>query len=147
VIVLDAFALIAALGNEPARVDVEQLLVAEDELVAMSAVNLAEVVDVLYRVHGRPFDEIEGALTDLVSAGLLILPAGDIVAIGAGRSRAEHYERQRAPLSLADAFALVTASRTGASLATADPVLASVARAVDVPVVALPDSRGQRPDV
>ena len=54
-------------------------------------------------------------------------------------------EEARARLSLADCFLLATASRLGASVATADPAVAAAARDESLELVPLPDRSGRRP--
>jgi predicted nucleic acid-binding protein len=67
------------------------------------------------------------------------------VALNAGALRAKHYRRRRCEVSQGDCFALALAKDRGLALATSDPDLAAAARAEEVRVVALPNSRGHRP--
>jgi len=74
-----------------------------------------------------------------------VVDADEVVARLAGRLRSEKYRRTEAPLSLADCFALATASLLDLALATADPALAHAAREEGVEVIGLPDSSGRPP--
>lgn len=111
----------------------------------LSAVNLAEVVDVMTRIYQRPVDGTMMALAMLESGGLTIVPADAAVGALAGELHARHYDRKSSPLSMADCVALATAVVIDDVLATSDQPLASAARAENVTVLPLPDSRGIRP--
>jgi PIN domain nuclease of toxin-antitoxin system len=113
----------------------------------ISAINLAEVLDVLARHQGWPAGEVEEKLRWLSLGGLQVVAVDEPVGLWAGRLHADHYDRARRPLSLADCAALATALARGQRLATSDPALIAAARAEGCAVVALPDTRGQRPAV
>lgn len=143
--VLDAYAVIAALRGEAALADVEELLRDPEQPTRISAVNVAEVFDVLVRAYARTAAEVLERLVWLEAGGLEIAPADEALGRLAGELRARHYHRTARPLSLADCFALATAVSFGERLATSDPPLTQAARATGVSVVALRDSRGRRP--
>ena len=111
----------------------------------LSAVNLAEVVDVMTRIYQWPVDGTMTALAMLESGGLTIVPADAAVGALAGVLHARHYDRRSSPLSMADCVALATAVVIDDALATSDQPLAAAARAENVTVLPLPDSRGIRP--
>ena len=140
--VLDAFAVIAYLCDEPAAVDVEELFT---QPTVMSAVNLTEVIDQFIRVHGSPADDVLAETSMLGAFGLVIEPLSARLATEAALLRSQHYDRTLCPVSLADCAAAATALDHGAALATADPHLAAVMRAEGGDVVGLPDSQGRRP--
>jgi PIN domain nuclease of toxin-antitoxin system len=142
--VLDAAALIAALRGENARDEVEALLRGPSRPV-ISAVNLAEVNDVLVRVAGVDQAAARLRLNWLLAGGLRVEPVWVPLARLAGTIRAEHYQRDTAALSLADCACLATALTLHADLATPDRALAATARKLGLTVVALPNSAGQRP--
>jgi uncharacterized protein with PIN domain len=143
VILLDAYALVALLAEEPAAADTERLL-REGDCGAV-VVNLAEAVDVACRVHGLDEEEIRSSLEPLVAASVLAaVEASEAMAWRAAELLARHYARRARPLSLADCF-LVAAARDGDAIATADGPVAHVARAEAIDVIALPDSSGRRP--
>ena len=144
--VLDAFAVIAALLDEPARVEVEQLLRERERPPKLNAVQLAEIVDQLVRVRGLPFEDVLDRLMWLAAGGLEIVDIDLEVGALAGFLRATHYHRRESDLSNADCHALATALVLEDSIATSDPALAATARYEGVAVIALPDSNGTRPE-
>jgi PIN domain nuclease of toxin-antitoxin system len=144
-VVLDAFAIIAALVGEPAARDVEAELRRPNAEPRISAVNAAEVVDYMVRVAGVTEQAVDASLELLAAGGLVVAPVDEQIARLAGRLRAHHYSRRAQAVSLADCMALATSKSLNASLATADPALATIARTEGVPLVALPDSRGRKP--
>jgi PIN domain nuclease of toxin-antitoxin system len=141
-VLLDAFALIALLRDEPAADEVETILRRGE--AAMSAVNLAEALDVLQRVDGVERTRIDALTMPLVSESLQLLVVDERTARDGADLRARRYHRTRAPLSLADCVLLAAASGADAVVATADRPLAGAARAEGIEVAALPDSRGRR---
>lgn len=140
-VVLDAYAVIAALVGERARADVEPLL----GQGVVCAPNLAEVVDVCIRVHANDERVVRERVGWLLSGGLEIAALESAVALNAGALRARHYRRRHCEVSQGDCFALALAAHRGLALATADPDLAAVARAEGVELIRLPDSHGKRP--
>jgi predicted nucleic acid-binding protein len=139
-VVLDAFAVIAALRGEPAAPEVSQMLRHHD--VVLTSLGLAEVIDHMVRVAGADLDEV---LLDLASIGLLdVQPLDNRTVISAGALRAARYHRSRCVVSLADCVAAETARSMGGSLCTSDPHLLDVCHAEGIDVVALLDSTGQR---
>lgn len=134
-VLLDAYALIAYLRDEAAAPVVQQLLWAGE--LAMSSVQLAEVLDRMERVHGVASDEIEVVVSAL---GIDVLSADYPVGAEAGRLRARHYLPTGRTLSLADSFCAATAVLCGHRLATADPVLLAVAETEGCTVVRLPSA-------
>ena len=143
--VLDAFAVIAALLDEPAKAEVEDLLRAREPVPRLNAVNLAEVVDRLVRVRGLPFEDVLDRLMWLAAGGLEIVDIDLEAGALAGFLRASHYRRRDNDLSIADCHALATALVLEDSLATSDPALAATALDEGVVVLPLPDSNGVRP--
>jgi PIN domain nuclease of toxin-antitoxin system len=142
-VLLDAFALIALLRDEPAADDVETILRRGD--AAMSAANLAEALDVLQRVDGVDRARLEAVTGPLISESVRVVVVDEPTAREGADLRARRYHRSRSPLSLADCLLLAAARQTHASVATADRPLTSAARAEGIDITALPDSRGRRP--
>ncbi len=132
-VLLDSYALLAYLRDEPAAAVVQDLLW-KGELV-MSAVQLAEVIDRMERVYTVAADEVEVAISAL---GIGVLGVDYPVAAEAGRLRARHYRPTGRTLSLADAFCAAAAMAGAHALATADPVLLAVAEAEGCTVLRLP---------
>jgi PIN domain nuclease of toxin-antitoxin system len=142
-VLLDAFALIALLRDEPAAEEVETILRRGD--TAMTTVNLAEALDVLQRVDGVERTRLEAVTGPLVNESLELLTVDERTARDAAELRARRYHRTRAPLSLADCLLLAAARAPASVVATADRPLATAAQAEGIEIVALPDSRGRRP--
>jgi predicted nucleic acid-binding protein len=138
VTVLDSYAVIAYLRDEPAADRVRPLLEAGDGM--LTAVGLAEVLDHVIRLAGADEDD---AVLDLAQLGLLdALPIDADVGNAAGRLRAHRYHRTRCPISMADCIAAETARGTGRPLATADPDLLDVCHTEQIAVIPLPQSDG-----
>ncbi|HZE51380.1 MAG TPA: PIN domain-containing protein [Jatrophihabitantaceae bacterium] len=136
--ILDAYAVIAYLRDEPAADPVRPLL--EHGPRDLTAVGLAEVVDHLVRLSGANEEDV---VLDLAQLGLLdALPVNAAAGSAAGRLRARHYHRTRCPISMADAIAAETARSSGRALATADPDLLNVCHAEGIRLLALPGSNG-----
>ena len=142
-IVLDAFALVALIGDELAADEVAQLLRGE-EGVEMASVNLAEALDVLARVHEVPDERLREVIDPLLAGPITPLSVTARHAFRAAELRRRHYHRRDSPLSLADCLALAVCGR-GRRFATADPDLARAARVEGIGLIALPDSQGRRP--
>ena len=133
-VLLDAFALIALLAEEPAADEVEALLRRGE--AAITAVNLAEALDVLQRVEGIPRERLEAVTTGLVGERMTLVSIDERIARDAADIRARRYHRTRAPVSLADCI-LLAATGESDSLATADTALIRVAEAENVQVITL----------
>jgi len=129
--VLDAYALIALLGDEPAAARVEDLL--ERGQATIAAINLAEALDVLERRERIPAEALREALEGLP---LRILTAAEPEAWRAASLRARNYHRRRRPVSIADCF-LLAAAEVGDAVATGDAALLDAARAEGIEVVDL----------
>ena len=105
--ILDSYAVLAFLRDEPAASDVEALLVADSD-VSLTVIGLSEVLDRLIRLG--PMDE-EQAVLDLAQLGLSEPPLlSPRVAMAAGLLRARHYHRTRCAVSLADCVAAESCS-------------------------------------
>ncbi|HEY5344535.1 MAG TPA: PIN domain-containing protein [Solirubrobacteraceae bacterium] len=134
-VLLDAFALIALLADEPAADDVEALLRAGE--AAITAVNLAEALDVLQRVQGMSSERVGEVTMPLVGERMKLVAIDERIARDAADIRARRYHRTRAPLSLADCI-LLAATGESDTLATADAPLIRAAEAENLQVKALP---------
>jgi PIN domain nuclease of toxin-antitoxin system len=130
-VLLDAFALIAFMAEEPAADEVEALLRAGQ--AAITAVNLAVALDVLQRVQGIPSERLQKVTGPLVGERMKLIPIDERIARHAADIRARRYHRTRAPLSLADCI-LLAATGESDELATADRPLIRVAEAENVQV-------------
>lgn len=141
-IVVDAYAVIAYLRDEPASDQVADLLAGP---TLLAAANAAEVMDQLVRVWHHDRDEVHVALALLGRTGMKIPDAGEVVALEAGRLRAQHYDKRSCSVSMADCFAAATALAADAALATSDPHLVALMLAENGKVFPLPDRRGHVP--
>jgi len=140
VIVLDSFAVLALLRDEPAAAQVQELIEGEEE-AALTVLGVSEVIDQLVRLMGADEDE---AVLDLAQLGLASpSPVEAAMALHAGLLRARHYHRRSRAVSLADCIAAETARPVGSQLATADPHLLELCREEGIALIALPDSTGQ----
>lgn len=140
---LDAYALVAFVADEPAAEEVEGLLRAGGTRVVVA--NLAEAIDVSQRVHGVAGEEVRAALEPLLDESLVPVVSEQAHAWWAADLRRRHYDRRKRALSLTDCFLLAHALEANEEIATADPPLAEAARLDGVGVVALPDRAGERP--
>lgn len=140
--VLDAYAVLAYLRDEPCADAVAALL---RGTTLLSAANAAEVVDQLTRVYGSDPDDVHADLALLANAGMHLAPVTADLGLLAGRLRAKHYHRDRMAVSLADCTAAATALTTNLPLATSDPALAAVVRTEGGQIHGLSDSRGVSP--
>lgn len=140
---LDAFALIAFLAGEPAADRVRDLLRAGD--CWLSAIQLAETMDVLVRVLEHERSEVERVLDPLLVTELGLVEVGEPEARTAAALRQRHYRKGSSELSMADCVLLASAVPRSASIATSDPALATAARREGVTLEALPDSGGRVP--
>jgi PIN domain nuclease of toxin-antitoxin system len=134
-VLLDAFALIALLAEEPAADEVEALLRRGE--AAITAVNLAEALDVLQRLQGITRERLEAVTIPLVRERMTFIAIDEQMARDAADIRARRYHRTRAPLSLADCI-LLAATGDSDALATADKPLIRAAEAENVQVRTLP---------
>lgn len=138
-IVLDSYAVLALLKDEPAAARVRQLL-EESEPSSLTVLGAAEVLDHLVRIAGA---SDEDAALDLAQLGLAEpAPLDASVATRAGLLRARHYHPRDRAVSLADCVAAESARSSGVPLATADPHLLDLCADEGIDLLALPDSTG-----
>jgi PIN domain nuclease of toxin-antitoxin system len=142
VTLLDAYALVALLADEPAAEDVHELLL--EGQVAISAVNLAESLDVARRTYRVTEADISSDLDPLIARrALAVIAARESTARRAASLRHAHYRRRGLEISLADCF-LVASAEPGDRIATADPGVIEVGRREGIELIPLPDSTGRR---
>lgn len=141
-ILLDAYALVAFITDEPAADDVEPLLRSDD--VGIGVVNLAEALDVTQRVRRFAREDVRAAIEPLLARRLRLITHSPIDAWAAADLRVRHYDKRTCAVSTADCFLLASAE-SGDEIATADPAVATVARAEGVGLIPLPDREGRRP--
>ena len=121
VYLLDSFALLAYLNDEPGKTRVQELLsLAEDRKcrLVMCLVNLGEVLYITERERGLPLAQSVLALVE--SLPMELLDASRDLVLDAAHVKAHH------ALSYADAFAVAAAMREGAIVLTGDPEFETV---------------------
>jgi predicted nucleic acid-binding protein len=143
--VLDTQAVIALMANEPAADEVESILRGREGIVSISAITIAEIMDVGVRKRGQRVDAMGDRVSALLAAGLVVVPVDEEVGRLAGTLRARHWDRDRRPVSLADCAVLATGMLSGEPIASSDAGLLAAARDEGHPVVPLADSQGRRP--
>lgn len=141
-LLLDAAALVALLGAEPAASTVRSLIDRDD--AAIPAPNLAEVIDQLSRRRGVSQATLRGALEPLLDHTIAVIDATAEHGWRAGLLRARHYHRQSRPLSVLDCLLLACAAH-GDAIVTSDGPLIAAAREEGIGVEAIPDSMGGTP--
>ncbi|HEX3517498.1 MAG TPA: PIN domain-containing protein [Solirubrobacteraceae bacterium] len=137
---IDASALIALLGAEPAAGEVQMML---NDGVAMTTLNLAEAVDRLKRRYDLGIERTRPVIEGLLVKSLTLVELEPAQAWRAGEIRAAHYHRSRCPISLADAV-LVASAPPGGRIASSDEPLLRVAGSEGIAIIPLPDSEGRR---
>jgi PIN domain nuclease of toxin-antitoxin system len=145
VTVLDAQAIVAGLTGEPGMAEVDRLLRDRDSIPMVSAVTLAEAMDVLVRARRHRVERCDEQFGLLYSGGLEVIPVDEEIGRLGGLLRARHWDRDRRPVSMADCIALATAMIRQEPIATADATLIAAARAEGHPVIPLPHSGDRRP--
>ncbi|MER3409754.1 MAG: hypothetical protein C4306_06590 [Thermoleophilia bacterium] len=141
--VVDAYAIVALIADEPAAQIVEDVLRWGN--ATMTSINLGEAVDVLCRVHGLPEDRVRAVVEPLILAGhLSVIAPSEVSAWRAAHLRIDYYARDTRPVSIADCFLLAAAGPED-RIATADPSVAEIARVEGIGVLPLPDSAGRCP--
>lgn len=129
---LDAFALVALLEDEPAASQVERIISSGE--AAIPSVNLAEAAQRVLRhadLQAPELREIVGALP------IAVIPLQHAHAWRAAELRARHYRRRESEVSLADCC-LVAVSTPADRIATADPAVLRMAAAEGIATVELP---------
>lgn len=128
--VLDAYAVLCYLKDEPGAEKVSMILkkaAKKRARVFMTWMNLGEVYYRVCREHG----EFEAArvLEVIKSWPMKVLQGDERLTIGAARVKAS------CPLSYADSYAIAAALRYDADLVTGDPEIRDAAAAIDVSLV------------
>ena len=114
--VLDSFAFIAYLEDEPAAQRVQKILRDAEEnkcKVYISIINLGEILYSVERHNGLA--KTHEALDLIQSLPIEILPADNQTVLAAAHIKANH------PISYADAFVVVAAQKINGTIMTGDP--------------------------
>ena len=124
---LDSFALLAYLNNEPGKLRVEEILADAEKKqcqVFMCMVNLGEVLYQVERLHG--FYAAQRTLALAESLPISLLDATRELVLDAAHIKANHL------LSYADAFAVAAAQRQNAIILTGNPEFETVESMISV---------------
>jgi PIN domain nuclease of toxin-antitoxin system len=132
---LDAYALVALVLDEPAAEDVVRLL--REGGAAVTSLNYGEALDGLIRAQDLPEASVLAALEPLLGGPLARIDVGFGIVMSAVRLRRAHYHRKRSPLSLADCVCLAAAGPDG-SVATADEAMLAAAKSEGIATIPLP---------
>lgn len=125
-VVLDSWALLAYLKDEPAAERIEQEWISRG--AAISSINLGETLYIRMRASGET--AATAAIETIRRRSKVVNPDWDLV-FSAARIKA------RGGLSFADAFCVATAERLQAPLWTGDPEIIAVSESVRCEVVDL----------
>jgi uncharacterized protein with PIN domain len=142
-VVLDAGPVISLLLDDSAAAEVAETLRGVGPL-RISVLNVAEIIDVMRRVHGASAEDAGFAATRFLDEVARPVAATREQAERAADIRARYYHRRDRDVSLADCF-VVAVAEPGGTVATSDSVVAAVARAEALDVIALPNPQGRRP--
>jgi predicted nucleic acid-binding protein len=127
VYLLDSYALLAYLNDEPGKSRVQELLLLAEShkcRLLMCLINLGEVLYIAERLRGLPLAQSVLALVE--SLPLELLDASRDLVLDAAHIKAHH------ALSYADAFAVAAALRERAIIITGDPEFKTVEHSVMV---------------
>lgn len=116
VYILDSFALLAYLSDEPAAVRVEELIEngrTENAKLFLSIINLGEILYIIERRGG--VSRAQDALALLRQLPIEVLPADEKNVLAAAHIKANY------PLSYADAFVVAAAQQEDAIILSGDP--------------------------
>jgi ribonuclease VapC len=124
---LDTFAILAWLRNEPGAPQVEAALEharqGRAELL-VTLINLGELYYILRRQYSKV--ETRALIDEILSLPIRLIPVDESLVWEAAEIKAQH------PLSYADAFSVAAAKLEGASVITGDPEFASVEESVEI---------------
>ena len=125
--VLDSFALLAYLQDEPVAARIEQLLDNANKekcRLFLSIINLGELLYITERRGGVA--KAQDALALVQQLPIQVIAADEQLVLAAAHIKANH------PLSFADAFVVAVAIQENASILTGDPEFRSVESLVTV---------------
>ena len=125
--VIDSFAILALLGEETGATRIQELMaLAQKEAVhiAMSVVNLGEVLYITERKHGLA--KAQAVLAALEQLPIQMLPAIQKRVLAAAHVKANY------PVAYADAFAIAATQEFGATVLTNDPEFRAVEEIIQV---------------
>lgn len=139
--VFDAWAMLAYFHNEePAAAQVAHWLEAALQKKVEAYISVINLGEIYYRV-GKTLgaQQAEAVLVDLESLPLHVIAAENDLVFSAARWKMRHR------LSYADAFAIATAQKLGATLVTGDPELIALEGEQQMAVLRRGEARKPRP--
>ena len=124
---LDSFAILAWVQNEPGADRIEALLTQAQRrktFLLLNVINLGEVYYRLARQHGHPL--AQEVIWQLEALPIQFYPCDQDLALEAAKIKADY------PMAYADAFAVATALRENAVVVTGDPEFRQVEHLVTI---------------
>ena len=125
--VLDAFAFMIYLENEPGAAQIEKIIQDAGSgkcNVFISIINLGEILYSIERRYG--FTKAQDTLALITRMPIEILPADNQTVLAAAHIKANH------PISYADSFVIVAAQKINGIIMTGDPEFEEVAELVQI---------------
>ena len=141
--VFDAQPLVSVLLDAPGAKKIAAALDADLTACRVSSVTYSRVIDRVARDSSSAATDVAGVIDWWIAGGLAIVPVDTDLARAAAAIRAEHYERDRRPISLVDCHAIALAIAHHAELAASDAGVLRVAKSVGLKVLALPGQTGK----
>lgn len=125
--VLDAFAFMTYLENEPGAERIEQILQDVQDGRARAFISIINLGEVIYNTERRyGLAKAQDALALIQRMPIEILPADDQTVLAAAHIKANH------PISYADAFVVVAAQKLNGILMTGDPEFQDITELVQI---------------
>jgi ribonuclease VapC len=134
--ILDAYAIIAYLGDELGAGDIENLMLkAKDNEVDLLA-SWASICEVYYQAQRRSgLENARTAIAAIKGWPIKIIPAGEEESLAAGDLKAKYR------ISLGDSYVLGTAKMCGATVVTGDPEFRALEKAGEIRIFWLPQEK------
>jgi len=142
--VFDADPLINVLLDRPGAKKIAAVLDADLPGCRISSVTYSRVIERVARESASSSSDVAAVIEWWIAGGLSVDPVDAELASAAAAIRAEHYDRDRTPISLIDCHAMALAASHNAELAASDAAVLRVAKAIGLTVLPLPDATGKR---
>jgi len=114
--ILDAFAFMAYLENEPGAERIEQILQDVEDGKAYTFISIINLGEVIYNIERRyGLVKAQDTLALIQRMPIEILPADNQTVLAAAHIKANH------PISYADAFVIIAAQKLNGIIMTGDP--------------------------